>query len=87
MKYKFNSQNTLLTYLDNDYTPLITISDLKNAINENNESFIREKKILKLKKHIDDIVEEEKWDMDDIFRDSNFKDDATFNCVVYYLAG
>lgn len=45
------------------------------------------KKILNLKTHIDKIVEEGKWDMEDIFEDSDFRDDSTFNCVVYYLAG
>ena len=72
---------------DTDYTPLITIQDLKNAINENDESFVREKKIQNLKNHIDEIIEEGKWDMDDVFADTDFKDDRTFNCVVYYLAG
>jgi len=25
--------------------------------------------------------------LDDIFKDTDFNDDGTFNCVVYYLAG
>lgn len=72
---------------DKDYAPVITISDLKNAMNENDESYVRENKIFKLKTYIDDIVEEGRWDMDDIFKDTDFNDDGTFNCVVYYLAG
>jgi len=72
---------------DTDYTPLITFQDLKKSTNENDESFVREKKILNLKFHIDEIIEEGKWDMDDGFRYTDFKDDRTFNCVVYYLAG
>lgn len=72
---------------DKDYAPVITISDLKNAMNENDESNVRENKIFKLKTYIDDIVEEGRWDMDDVFKDNDFNDDGTFNCVVYYLAG
>lgn len=72
---------------DTDYIPVITVQDLKNSIKENDESFVPEKKILNLKNHIDAIIEEGKWDMDDVFRDTDFKDDRTFDCVVYYLAG
>lgn len=56
-------------------------------MNENDESYVRENKIFKLKTYIDDIVEEGRWDMDDVFKDTDFNDDGTFNCVVYYLAG
>jgi len=70
-----------------DYTPSITLTELKNAIKANDESYAREEKIEKLKNYIDKVVEEGKWDMDDVFRETNFNDDTTFNCVVYYLAG
>ncbi|KAF0705158.1 THAP-type domain-containing protein, partial [Aphis craccivora] len=77
-----STPNFLQLYrLDTDYTPLITIQDLKNSINENDESFVREKKILILKSHIDEIIKERKWDMDDVFRDTDFEDDRTFNCI------
>ncbi|XP_060845707.1 LOW QUALITY PROTEIN: uncharacterized protein LOC132925316 [Rhopalosiphum padi] len=60
----------------------ITLTELNN-----DESYAREEKIEKLKNYIDKVVEEGKWDMDDVFRETNFNDDTTFNCVVYYLAG
>lgn len=58
---------------------------MKTSVNENKAQ--REEKILKLKNHIDEIVEEGRWDMDDVFKDHDMSDNATFECVVYYLAG
>jgi len=77
----------MFKYLDTDYAPVITISDLKNAMKENSQLSIRKEKILKLRHHIDEIVEEGRWDMDDVFKNNDFSDNATFDCVVYYLAG
>lgn len=48
----------MFKYLDTDYAPVITISDLKNAMKENSQLSIRKEKILKLRHHIDEIVEE-----------------------------
>jgi len=33
------------------------------------------------------IVEEGRWELDDIFKDSDISKADTFDCVVYYLAG
>jgi len=47
--------NILPTYfknIDMDYTPSITLTELKNAIKANDESFVREAKIKKLKNYI-----------------------------------
>lgn len=71
---------------DSNYIPLINISDLKEAISENNTE-IRDEKFFKLKQYLDGIVEEGRWDIDDVFKDYDFTDNATFYCVVYYLAG
>ncbi|XP_060845624.1 uncharacterized protein LOC132925230 [Rhopalosiphum padi] len=73
--------------LDTDYAPVITISDLKNSMKENSQLSIRKEKILKLRNHIDEILEEGRWDMDDVFKNNDFSDNVTFDCVVYYLAG
>jgi len=62
------------------------MSDLKDAMAENTIE-IREKKISKLKTYLDTIVEDGRWDIDDIFQKHNFDDNATFECVVYYLSG
>lgn len=47
----------------------------------------RVEKISQLKSQIDLIVEEVRWDLDDIFEDSDISKADTFDCVVYYLAG
>lgn len=73
-------------FSDSNYVPLISISDLKAAILENNTD-IKDQKIFKLKQYLDNAVEEGEWDVDDIFKDHDFTDDTTFECVVYYLAG
>lgn len=75
----------IIICLDTDYAPLITISDLKSSVNENKAD--RGEKILKLKNHIDEIIVEGRWDMDDVFKDRDMSDNATFECVVYYLSG
>jgi len=54
---------------------------------ENSQLSIRKEKILKLRNHIDEILEEGRWDMDDVFKNNDFSDNVTFDCVVYYLAG
>jgi len=77
----------MFKYLDTDYAPVITISDLKNAMKENSQLSIRKEKILKLRHHIDEIVEEGRWDMDDVFKNNDFSDNVICNYVVYYLAG
>lgn len=77
----------MFKYLDTDYAPVISISDLKNLMKENSQVSIRKEKILKLRNHIDEIVEEGRWDMDDVFKNNDFSDVVTFDCVVYYLAG
>lgn len=40
-----------------------------------------------LKSQIDLIAEEGRWDLDDIFENSDISKADTFDCVVYYLAG
>lgn len=47
----------------------------------------RVEKINQLKSQIDLIVEEGRWDLDDIFENSDISKADTFDCVVYYLAG
>lgn len=47
----------------------------------------RVEKINQLKSQIDLIVEEGRWDLDDLFESSDFSKAGTFDCVVYYLAG
>ena len=62
------------------------IADLKEAITENSLED-RDEKLTKLRNNIDNIVEEGCWDIDDVFRDEDFTDNTTFQCVIYYLAG
>lgn len=57
------------------------MSDLKDAMAEN-KTEIREKKISKLKSYLDGIIKDGRWDIDDIFQEHNFEDNATFECVV-----
>jgi len=47
----------------------------------------RVEKINQLKSQIDLIVEEGRWDLDDIFENFDISNADTFDCVVYYLAG
>lgn len=61
------------------------ITDLKEAAIKNPSQ--RVEKISQLKSQIDFIVEEGRWDLDDIFEDSDISKADTFDCVVYYLAG
>jgi len=68
-----------------DYVPCINIVDLKESIAENSLE-VRNEKLIKLRNSIDSIVEEGCWDLDDVFRDEDFTDYTTFQCVVYYLA-
>jgi len=71
---------------DSDYIPYISIGDLKDAMKENSTQ-IRDAKILTLRHHINQVIEEGRWDIDDIFRNNDFADAETFECVVYYVAG
>jgi len=63
----------------------LTNTDLKEAAMKNPSQ--RVEKISQLKSQIDLIVEEVRWDLDDIFEDSDISKADTFDCVVYYLAG
>jgi len=63
----------------------LIITDLKEADIKNPSK--RVEKISQLKSQIDFIVEEGRWDLDDIFEDSDISKADTFDCVVYYLAG
>jgi len=57
---------------------------LRTSINENKPK--TEKKILKLKIHFDEIVEEGRWwDMDNVFKDHDISDNTTFESVVYLV--
>lgn len=52
-----------------------------------NTSEVRDTKLFKLKQNLDNILVEGCWDVDDVFIDEDLTDSATFQCVVYYLAG
>lgn len=47
----------------------------------------RSEKIIKLKKKLDTIVDDNCWDLDDILLEHNYSDSTVFDCVVYFLAG
>ena len=49
----------------------------------------RDYKISKLKTKIDNIIEEGKWDFDDVFQEHNYSDNSSTvsECIVYFLAG
>lgn len=74
-------------FLDN--VPMISLNDLKNIINDQNESSERQTKINKLKEKMDSIVEQGHWDFDDIFKDHNYasSNSTIFDCIVYFLSG
>lgn len=59
---------------------------MKDAIKENSTD-IRDAKLSKLRQHLDEIIKEGRWDADEVFRNNDFSDNETFQCVVYYLAG
>ncbi|XP_022160541.1 uncharacterized protein LOC111026719 [Myzus persicae] len=69
--------------------PVITINDIRQIINQENKSSIRQEKVLKLKNKIDTIIEEGVWDFDDIFQEHNYfnRNSTVFDCVVYFLSG
>lgn len=48
-----------------------------------NSTQISDAKILTLRHHIDQVIEEGRWDVDDIFKNNDFTDVETFECVVY----
>lgn len=72
-----------------DNIPVISIGDLKNITEEQNETSIREDKICKLKHKIDSIVKDGQYDFDDVFRDHNYcnTNSTVFECIVYFLTG
>lgn len=75
-------------YLEN--IPIITISDIREIVNEQNSKLERKENIERLQKKIDKIVEEGQWDFDDIFIDHNYSNTSesiVFESVVYFLTG
>lgn len=66
--------------------PVISISDLKDIINDPaNTSEVE--KICKLKEKINKIIEDDFWDLDDILLEHNYADSKVFDCIIYFLAG
>lgn len=70
-----------------DDASIITVSDLKDIINDPSNSSLRIEKIENLKQKINVAVEKGCWDIEDIFLEHNYADSSVFDCVVYYLAG
>lgn len=52
--------------------PVIKIADLKDIAKEQNDSLMRTEKILKLKSKMDEIIDDNNWDFDDVFKDHNY---------------
>jgi len=75
----------LLFFLES--IPVISISDLKDIINDPTNTSERVEKISKLKEKINQIIEDDCWDLDDIFLEHNYADSNVFDCIVYFLAG
>lgn len=83
-----NKKYNILFYLEN--IPIINIADLKEIINEQNNTLERTEKIKKLKSKMDNIVEEGIWDFDDTFQEHNYcnvPESTVFECIVYFLTG
>ncbi|XP_050065762.1 uncharacterized protein LOC126554770 [Aphis gossypii] len=70
-----------------DNIPIITVTDLKDIINDPTNTSDRINKIEKLKEKINHIVDKGCWDADDVFTEHNYSNSAVFDCIVYYLAG
>jgi len=68
-------------------SPIISMKDLKDIINDPENVSQREVKVEKLKKKIDVIIEDECWDLDDVSLDHDYANSTVFDCVVYFLAG
>jgi len=47
----------------------------------------RELKVEELKKKIDAIIEDGRWDLDDVLLDQDYADTTVFDCVVNLLTG
>lgn len=77
--------NIYSKFLDN--VPIITIAEIKEIVNENNNCSMRINKIEKLKEKLTKISDEGCWDADEIFLEHNYSDATVFDCIVYYLAG
>jgi len=80
-----NTYNNTQSFLDN--VPIITVTDLKDIINDPTNTSDRINKIEKLKEKINHIVDKGCWDADDVFTEHNYSNSAVFDCIVYYLAG
>lgn len=77
----------ILLYYFSDTIPVISLTDLKDIIKDPENTPERVLKIRNLKNKIDKIVEEDCWDLDDIFLEHDYADSTVFDCVVYFLAG
>lgn len=62
--------------------PIITIAEIKEIVNENNNCSIRINKIEKLKEKLTKISDEGCWDLDEIFLEDNYSDTTVFDCIV-----
>jgi len=63
---------------------------LKDIAREQNDTSERKEMIRKSKERIDKIVEDDHWELHDVFKDHNYyvtNDSTVFECVVYFLAG
>jgi len=69
--------------------PIITLSDLKNIVNNESNVVERKEKIFKLKQKLNNIIEEDCWTFDDVFTEHSYSniDSSVFECIVYFLAG
>lgn len=76
-----------LLYYFSDTIPVISLTDLKDIIMDPENIPERELKIRNLKNKIDKIVEDDCWDLDDIFLEHDYADSTVFDCIVYFLAG
>jgi len=65
----------------------ITVTDLKNIINDPLNSSAREQKLIELKNKIETVVNEGGSELEEILEPNNFSDSTIFDCTVYYLSG
>ncbi|KAF0754580.1 Uncharacterized protein FWK35_00007381, partial [Aphis craccivora] len=72
-----------------DNIPVITIADLKNILNNENDINVRQVKINNLKQKINKIVEKGQRNFEDVFSEHNYSDASStaFECAVYCMAG
>lgn len=59
--------------------PIISIKDLKQIINDPDITSLREIKINKLKAKLDNVIEDECWDLDNILLEHNYSDSTVFD--------